>query len=174
MRGKSVWVKAGAIAAATIALFFGCCAFVKCGLVPVNADVSPGSAERWIAQTVLEATVTSRAADLQNPMHADEATLATGLQLYKKTCLVCHGGADAKPSQVALGLYQKPPQFGDGSMSDDPENTTFWKIAHGIRFTGMPAFDNSLTSAQMWQITAFLHHINALPRPVQTQWRSLQ
>jgi len=96
------------------------------------------------------------------------------MRLYERHCIVCHGGPSAQASSVARGLYQKPPQFGDGSMSDDPENITYWKITHGIRFTGMPAFAETLSPNQIWQITAFLHNIDALPRAVAKQWSKSQ
>lgn len=170
--GNRKWIVPGALLASAAVVVLACCAFVKCGWVPVNADNNPAAAETWLAQVVLDATVDTRSAGLQNPLPAASRTIEAGMHLYKQNCQVCHGGANARASAVAQGLYQKPPQFGDGSMSDDPENTTYWKIAHGIRFTGMPAFDASLTSKQMWQITTFLHHIDALPRDVATQWRA--
>ena len=150
-----------------------CCAGVRCGMVPVNADSDISRAESWLASTVLASTVSARAADLHDPLQPSIPTLDAGMHLYAKNCLVCHGGASAQASDVARGLYQKPPQFGDGSMSDDPENITYWKIAHGIRFTGMPAFCRTLSTTQIWQITAFLHHIDALPKTVALQWRKI-
>jgi mono/diheme cytochrome c family protein len=170
--GNRKWILPGTLLTGAMLVTLGCCIFVKCGWVPVNADAGPAAVETWIAQAVLDATIDTRASGLRNPLPASSRTIDTGMHLYKQNCQVCHGGANARASAVAQGLYQKPPQFGDGSMSDDPENTTYWKIAHGIRFTGMPAFDASLTSKQMWQITTFLHHIGALPRDVATRWRT--
>lgn len=166
------WILPGALLTGVLLVTLACCAFVKCGWIPVNADAAPAAAETWVAQTVLDATVDARAAGLRNPLPASTGAIDAGLHLYKQHCQVCHGGADARASAVAQGLYQKPPQFGDGSMAADPENATYWKIAHGIRFTGMPAFADSLTPEQIWQITTFLHHIDALPRDVAARWRT--
>jgi hypothetical protein len=41
-------------------------------------------------------------------------------------------------------------------VSDDPPGETFWKIANGIRLTGMPAFDKTLNETEMWQVTILL------------------
>jgi len=39
-------------------------------------------------------------------------------------------------------------------VSDDEPGETYWKVANGIRLTGMPAYKNVLTDTQMWQVTA--------------------
>ena len=41
-------------------------------------------------------------------------------------------------------------------VSDDPPGETYWKVANGIRLTGMPAFKNVLTDTQMWQVSLLL------------------
>jgi hypothetical protein len=41
-------------------------------------------------------------------------------------------------------------------VSDDPPGETYWKIANGIRLTGMPAFDKTLNKTEMWQVTILL------------------
>ena len=99
------------------------------------------------AARVLDTTVHVQAASLSAPAHS-AADVEAGLRLYRQDCQICHGGAAAKASSIARGLYQLPPQFGDGSMADDPENETYWKIAHGIRFTGMPAFAEQFVNAR--------------------------
>ena len=65
-----------------------------------------------------------------------------GIRLYAFNCAVCHGAADAKPSNIAVGLYQleKAPQLADDGVEDDPEGVTFWKIKHGIRLDGHARF----------------------------------
>ena len=45
-----------------------------------------------------------------------------------------------RPATSRAGLYQKPPQLAKDGVEDDPDGVTYWKIAHGIRLTGMPAF----------------------------------
>jgi thiosulfate dehydrogenase len=41
-------------------------------------------------------------------------------------------------------------------VSDDPPGETYWKVANGIRLTGMPAFNDLLTPAEIWQVTLLL------------------
>jgi mono/diheme cytochrome c family protein len=41
-------------------------------------------------------------------------------------------------------------------VSDDPPAETHWKVANGIRLTGMPAFNQVLSENQMWQVSLLL------------------
>lgn len=141
------------------------------GIIPANADAVPSTIEAAIAQRVLAATVQREASQISNPLPPTEQTVIAGIQVYRANCELCHGAANGKPSAVALGLYQKPPQIAGGCMADDPENQTFWKIKHGIRFTGMPSFSATLSDTQIWQVAAFLKHIDHLPPAAAKRWR---
>ena len=41
-------------------------------------------------------------------------------------------------------------------VSDDPPGETYWKVANGIRLTGMPSYKQVLTDIQMWQVGLLL------------------
>jgi thiosulfate dehydrogenase len=146
---------------------------VSLGYVPTHADALPPSLEKWAAHKALDAAKAREAPRTKAPLPVDEANLTVGLLLYKKNCLVCHGAADGEASNVASGLYQKPPQFAYRDVSDDPVGQTFWIIKHGVRLTGMPAFSYSLRVEQIWQVALFLKQMDALPPLVQKKWESL-
>jgi len=71
--------------------------------------------------------------------------------------------ADKRPSNIALGLYQNAPQLASDGVEDDPQGVTFWKVKHGIRFTGMPGYSQTLTDAQIWTLALFLNRMDKLP-----------
>jgi mono/diheme cytochrome c family protein len=142
------------------------------GIVPANADAKPSKAERWFATTALKAVVRRQAPTQSNPVAPTDENLIAGIRLYKQNCAVCHGGADARSSNIANGLYQKPPQFAKHGVEDDLAGQTYWKIAHGIRLTGMPAFSKTLSDTQLWGITAFLQRMDRLSPVAQVVWES--
>jgi mono/diheme cytochrome c family protein len=51
-------------------------------------------------------------------------------------------------------------------VTDDPAGETYWKIANGIRLTGMPGFKDSLSETQMWQMAVLLANADKLPPSV--------
>lgn len=147
---------------------------VVLGVIPANADAKPGWLERWAASTDLHAVVAREAPNGNAPIPADAKNLDTGLNLYANDCAVCHGLSDAKASVVAQGLYQKPPQLAKRGVERDPIGATYWKVEHGIRLTGMPAFGGTLTEEQIWQVVLFLKNMDHLPAAVDQRWKSLQ
>ncbi|HEY2554133.1 MAG TPA: cytochrome c [Candidatus Cybelea sp.] len=147
---------------------------VEAGLVPANADAKPPRIERWMAKTSLSAALAREAPKSPNPVPLNDENLIAGVKLYAANCAVCHGAADAKPSNVARGLYQQPPQLAKDGVEDDPEGVTYWKVAHGIRFTGMPSFGQNLRDDQVWQLTLFLKHMDGLPAAPQRVWKAVK
>lgn len=144
------------------------------GSVPINADVKPSPLERWAAVTALDARLDREAPHGNFPLiPPSSANLTAGIDLYANNCAICHGFADGKSSTVARGLYQKPPQFAKDGVEDDPVSLTHWKIQHGIRFTGMPAYTRALSDKQIWQISLFLWEMNRLPPAVDAHWKNL-
>src|SRR5690349_11485319 len=54
-------------------------------------------------------------------------------------------------------------QLATDGVEDDSEGFSFWKIAHGIRWTGMPSWKSTLSDEQIWTLALFLKHMDKLP-----------
>jgi thiosulfate dehydrogenase len=146
---------------------------VETGALPANADAKPGAIERWAAMTSLHATIRRQAPSGPDALPATDDNLIAGIEVYASNCLVCHGGPDGRPSNVARGLYQTPPQLARDGVEDDPAGATYWKVDHGIRWTGMPSFRSTLSQDQIWQVALFLEHMDSLPPAAQEAWMRL-
>ena len=144
--------------------------FVSRGMLPAGQDVKPGALEKWAAKTSLRATMRREAQELKSPIPPTNENLAAGVALYVAHCQVCHGGPDGVASPVAKGLSPDAPQLAKHGVEDDPEGTIYWKIAHGIRFTGMPAFRPSLSDQEIWQMALFAKQMDKLPPGLRQAW----
>lgn len=148
-------------------------AMVRAGVMPANADARPPKIEVWAARTSLHATL-RRAPRMTDPLAATNDNLLAGIKLYAQNCAICHGDSSANKTDVAQGLYQKPPQLAKDGVEDDPDGVTYWKLAHGIRWTGMPAFADTLSDKQLWQLTTFLKTMDHLPPAAQRAWQQVK
>jgi thiosulfate dehydrogenase len=155
---------------ALILLAIGGYYFVSAGALPAGQDVTPSFLETWAAHTSLRAAVTREARALSSPLQPNDENLTAGIALYRANCQVCHGGPDATSSTIAKGLSPPVPQLAKDGVEDDPEGVTYWKIVHGIRFTGMPAFGKSLDQRDLWKVALFLKRMNALPPVPRQAW----
>src|SRR5579864_8074463 len=165
----------GVVAAILVALV-GAYALLQSGLIPANADAKPGGLELWAAGTSLDAALRRQAPTGANPVPFTSANLLAGITLYGQHCAICHGTAagDSSASPVARGLYPAPPQLATDGVEDDPEGNSYWKIKHGIRLTGMPAWGSSLNDQQIWTLALFLKHMDKLPPDAQQAWSKVK
>ena len=148
---------------------------LRTGVIPANADAQPGVLENFAARTDLRAVLDNDAPKGPNPVSLSDVNLIDGIRLYAANCMICHGTAAgaASASPVAKGEYPKPPQLATDGVEDDPEGWTFWKIKHGIRWTGMPSWKDELNDQQVWTLALFLKHMDNLPPAAQAAWRAV-
>jgi mono/diheme cytochrome c family protein len=93
------------------------------------------------------------------------------MKLYTMNCALCHGGLDRKPVDLAKSFYPPAPNL-VSDPPDDPEWHIFYTIRTGVRYTGMPAWDKTLSEQDMWKITSLLSHMEKLPPAVQDYWKT--
>jgi mono/diheme cytochrome c family protein len=70
----------------------------------------------------------------------------------------------AEKTAIATGMFPRPPQLWKGKgVTDDEPGETYWKVANGIRLTGMPGFIGTLKDDQLWQVSLLLANGDKLP-----------
>ena len=164
----------GVLAAIVVAAVAGYIV-LRSGVIPANADGKPLPLETWAAKTSLDATLRSEAPTGPNPVTLTDANLIAGIGLFGKHCAVCHGTAKggASATAIAKGLYPPPPQLATDGVEDDPEGVSFWKIKHGIRWTAMPSWKDTLNDQQIWTLALFLKHMDKLPPAAEQAWQQV-
>lgn len=141
------------------------CAFgyIWLGYAPVATAASPLPLEKSLARAALHARI-KREAPSKAGLEPTDDNLVAGAKLYKEYCAVCHGLKGQPKTATAKGMYPPPPQLFHGhGVTDDPVGETYWKVANGIRLTGMPAYRESLNSDQLWQVSQMLAKADQLP-----------
>ena len=140
--------------------------YFSTGAAPVATVAAPMPFERTLARMALHARL-DKEMPKSVPIQADDGAYTAGAQIYKDNCAVCHGLATGTPSAIAQGMFPKPPKLLQGKgVTDDPPGETYWKVARGIRMTGMPGFDKTLSTTQIWQVSLLLANADKLPAPV--------
>jgi mono/diheme cytochrome c family protein len=151
----------GFIAALTLIAAAGSC-YVALGLAPVATASAPLPFEKLITGIALNARV-NKEAPKSSLIQASDDVYAAGTRTYRNQCAVCHGLPGRDQTAIAKGEFPKPPELFKGKgVTDDPAGVTYWKIANGIRLTGMPGFSRSLSSEQMWQVSLLLSNADKL------------
>ena len=131
------------------------------GHPPVAVGDTPFPYERQIAGVTLNTRI-----DHDSPkevgVQANEATFVAGAHIYREQCAFCHG-IYGQPSKVGGHMFPAVPPLWEKhhngqvvGVSDDPPGETYWKVANGIRLTGMPAYKDILTQNEIWQVSVLL------------------
>lgn len=137
--------------------------YFSMGMAPVATAAPPMPFEKTFARMALHAHL-NKEVPKTVPIQADDAAFTAGAQVYKDHCAVCHGLPGQPQSAIAQGMFPKPPKLTEGTgVTDDPPGETYWKVSGGIRMTGMPGFEKTLSTTQMWQVSLLCANADKLP-----------
>ena len=153
-----------------LVLLIGGLGFALLGFMPTRANSVCSEMERHVATSALDNSVERHAPRLNNPVPPTDENLIEGLKIYTMNCALCHGGIDRQPSGFEKSFYPPAPSL-ILHPPDDPEWHVFYLIRNGVRYTGMPAWDRTLSEPDMWKLTAFLTRVDKLPPAVQDYWK---
>jgi thiosulfate dehydrogenase len=154
------------IVVAIAGLFLGAYLYFGMGLAPVAVTSAPMPFETLFAKMALHARI-QREMPTAVPIAANDATYMAAVPIYREDCAVCHGLPGQPKSAIAVGEFPPPPQLFHGhGVSNDPPGETYWKVTNGIRITGMPGFESTLSATARWQVSLLLAHSTSLPASV--------
>jgi mono/diheme cytochrome c family protein len=160
--GKFVFGLIIGLVAIPLAVYF----YFSTGTAPVATAAPPMPFEKTFARMALHARL-DKEMPKSVPVQADETSYTAGAKVYKDNCAVCHGLPGVPQTAIAKGMFPKPPKLMEGTgVSDDPAGETYWKVAGGIRMTGMPGFDKLLSTNEMWQVSLLCANSDKLPQSV--------
>jgi mono/diheme cytochrome c family protein len=99
----------------------------------------------------------------ETPANAD--TIEDGHTSYGSSCAGCHGYDGRTPTKLGTSLYPPPPSLASAEVQTYSDNELYVIIHGGIRLSGMPAFGNSQTSDQVWNLVHYIRMLPAAPPP---------
>jgi thiosulfate dehydrogenase len=155
------------LVAVAAAVFFE----LRFGALPVAVADAAFPLEKQIVHVPMNARIDREKKTA--PFGTSEDVFEGGAHVYHVQCASCHGspGHDVAYAKFmypsAPQLWQKHATSAVVGVSDDDAGETYWKVANGIRLTGMPAYSHVLSTTQMWQVSLLLKNADQdLPDPV--------
>lgn len=96
----------------------------------------------------------------ENPVEADDASLARGAELFAINCRMCHGPAGTGTGPIAPFLKNKPANLTSELVQSKSDGSFFLTISNGI--TGrMPPLNENLTVRERWDVVNFIRTLKA-------------
>lgn len=154
---------AGAVAAAAVVVWTG--------VYDISATRQHTGPVFKLLDVAMRRAVKARGETVPGPVPdlAAEARVREGATNYRAHCLQCHGAPGVAPDPLAFGMRPAPANLVPVGR-DWTEREIFWVVKHGLKMTGMPAWEGRLTDDQVWSVVAF---VKAMPRLTVDQYRSL-
>ncbi len=108
-----------------------------------------------LLDTALRFSVRRQASEVAVPKLDDPAKVARGAACYRDHCEQCHGGPGVAQGSVGMGLQPLPGPLVNAARHWQA-GEMYWITRHGIKMSGMPAWEMRLPDADLWALTAFL------------------
>ncbi len=113
-----------------------------------------------------------------NPVAADEASIARGMQLYGIHCALCHGqNGEGNGTISAFLIKKKPANLTSEVVQNKKDGSLFLAISNGVfnpnnslfpavEFSGqMPPLSENLTVGERWDVVNYIRTLEAAAQP---------
>jgi mono/diheme cytochrome c family protein len=155
---RSLFIWLAGVAAGIAVIGLGALVVIEGGLFDATAIASDPPIVFSAGHTAYIRSVQVRAASIQAPEHFTPEQVQAGLADYNTTCTACHGAPGMPRWSWANAMSPSPPYLSDAARRWRPREL-FWIMSKGVKMTGMPAWGESRSDAQIWNLVAFLEAI---------------
>ncbi len=133
-------------------------ATVYLGLYNVAASEQHWKPVYQLLENAMHQSVRLRARSVPEPPLFNETMVLRGAGCYRDQCLQCHGGPGTVQSDIGKSMQPLPGPLVDAARRWSPKEM-YWLTKHGIRMSGMPAWEHRLDEEELWATVAFLQRM---------------
>lgn len=145
-------------------------AVVYGGLYNVAATRPHTQAVHSLLEVAMRQSVRWRAREVAEPPLSDERMALRGAACFQYHCVQCHGAPGVAQGAIGQGMQPLPGPLVYAGRNWRPREL-YWLVRHGLKMTGMPAWEYRLTDAQIWELVAFMDRLPALSAAQYVQWQ---
>lgn len=135
--------------------------FVAIGFYNVAATAQHIGPVYRLVEYALFRSVRFHASDIKVPDLTDKQRIRNGIAHYRAHCLQCHGAPGVAPAPFSMGMTPAPANMVSAALEWKPAEL-YWITRHGIKMSGMPAWEYRLSEQEMWDIVAFIETMPTL------------
>jgi mono/diheme cytochrome c family protein len=96
----------------------------------------------------------------ENPIEADENSIARGAELYDIHCKLCHGATAEGNGPIAPFLANKPANLTSPIVQSKSDGSIFLTITNGVE-AKMPPLNENLLVTERWDLVNFIRTLSA-------------
>ena len=148
-------------AALLLAALAGAALAVYTGVYNVSATRQHTQWVYSLLDTALRQSVRRQARDISPPPLDDAARIQRGAACFQAKCVQCHGAPGVAPDDIGKSMQPAPGPLVAALQRWQPREI-YWITRHGIKMSGMPAWEFRLQDSELWDIVAFITYLPTL------------
>lgn len=142
---------------------------VYSGAYDISATRQHWQPTHSLMEVAMRQSVRRQARGIDEPALSDPQMALRGAATYQAKCVQCHGAPGVAQSDIGLSMQPLPGPLVDAQQHWKPREL-YWVVRHGIKMTGMPAWQYRLEDAQIWELVAFMQQLPQLNATEYAQW----
>ncbi len=155
---KKALVVIGALLVAGVVAMAG---LIYSGVYDVSALEQHLAPTYHVLDVAMKRSVKARAKDIVVPPLEDAALIARGRARFEEHCAQCHGAPGIAPQAFALGFAPAAANLvATGELW--PARDIYWVVRHGLKMSGMPAWEFRMPDEDLWATVAFVKRLPKL------------
>jgi cytochrome c1 len=162
-----------AVAATTVALgavaALVAATVVYGGLYNVAATEQHFQPIHTMIEKAMRQSVRLRARTIEEPPLADEGKQLRGAGCFHAKCEQCHGAPGVAQGDIGKSMQPLPGPLVDARRHWRAREL-YWLTRHGIRMSGMPAWEFRLSDQELWDVVAFMQRLPDLNSAQYQEW----
>ncbi|WP_143684877.1 c-type cytochrome [Variovorax sp. KK3] len=146
------------LAVLALAGLAGGAAFVWGGFYNVAATEQHTQPVYSVLEVAMRQSVRLRARGIEPPRLDDPLLVQRGAACFVAKCQQCHGGPGVAQGDIGKSMQPLPGPLVDARRHWNTREL-YWVTKHGIRMSGMPAWEYRLSDHDLWAVVAFLERL---------------
>jgi mono/diheme cytochrome c family protein len=127
-----------------------------------TAHKRPSRAETTLANTAKDVVIPLEAGEKKNPLPETREVLSQGQQVFIESCALCHGADGRGETYIGRNMYPPAMDMNSPHVQHWSDAELFWIIQNGVRLTGMPSWESSISENDTWKLARFIHNLPRL------------
>lgn len=158
------------LAVLIIAMLAGASLFIYWGVYNVSALHQHTRPIFWLLDIAMGQSIHQRAEEIRVPPLSDPALIERGFYYFRERCVQCHGAPGIARDAIGKGLTPLPANLVE-TAREWTAAEIYWTVKHGVKMTGMPAWEFIFEEEDLWAIVAF---VKQLPRLSPEGYRAME
>jgi mono/diheme cytochrome c family protein len=144
-------------------LMLGATSAILGALLPgCTAHTHPSRGETTLANAAKDVVIPFEAGEKKNPVPESDEVLSQGRQVFLDSCALCHGPDGRGETYIGRNMYPPAMDMNSPHVQHWSDAQLFWIIQNGVRLTGMPSWQASVSDNDAWKLARFIHNLPRL------------